>query len=246
MTEKQVALVTGGSRGIGRAICIRLAESGVDVCFNYAHDRAAAEKTVQLCKEKGVDARAYQADITSEESVKELFQTIEEEKKAIQILVNNAGVTKDNLLIRMTKEEFDGVMDVNMRGAFFCTREAAKAMLRQRYGRIISIASIVGVHGNAGQINYAAAKAGLIGMTKTAAKELARKNITVNAIAPGMIDTDMLRKLSEEQRTEMKNRVPAKRLGDPKEVAEAVAFFASPVSAYITGQVLCVDGGMAI
>lgn len=240
------AIVTGGSRGIGRAICVRLAKMGYKVCVNYAGNAAAAEETVALCTQQGVEAFSVQADVSTAEGCETLFALADERFGRVDVLVNNAGVTRDGLLLRMSEEDFDKVLDTNLKGAFFCCKAAAKRMMRQRYGRIINLSSIVGLRGNAGQANYAASKAGLIGLTKSLAKELATRNITVNAIAPGFIATDMTDAMPEAARTATLASIPAGRPGAPEEVAEAAAFFAAETNGYITGQVLCVDGGMAV
>ena len=240
------ALVTGGSRGIGRAICLELARQGANVAVNYAGNAKAAEETVEACKALGVQAVAIQADVADaaacEAMVKEVISTF----GSLQILVNNAGITRDNLILRLTEQDFDAVLDTNLKSAFLCCKEAARRMVRQRYGRIVNLSSVVALRGNAGQTNYAASKAGLIGLTKSLARELAARNVTVNAVAPGFIDTDMTAVLPETVRTGMTQGIPAGRAGQPEDVAQAVAFFAAEQSSYLTGQVLCVDGGMAM
>ena len=230
------ALVTGGSRGIGRAICLELARQGANVAVNYAGNAKAAEETVEACKALGVQAVAIQADVADaaacEAMVKEVISTF----GSLQILVNNAGITRDNLALSISEADFDAVLDTNLKGAFHCCKAAYRPMMRQRYGRIINMSSIVGLRGNAGQANYSASKAGLIGLTKSLAKEL----------APGFIDTEMTAVLPEQAKEAMLKTIPMARLGQPEDVARAVAFFASDEAAYITGQVLCVDGGMAV
>ncbi|MBQ9061687.1 MAG: 3-oxoacyl-[Eubacterium sp.] len=244
--QGQTALVTGGSRGIGRAICIRLAQEGADLVINCAGNISGAEETAKLCEAYGVRTLCIQADISDAQACGEMFAKAKEFGGKIDILVNNAGITRDQLLLRMKEEDYQRVIDVNLTGTFHCMKEASRMMLRQRYGRIISISSVVGVRGNAGQINYAAAKAGIIGMTKSLAKELAAKQITVNAVAPGWIETEMSEAVSDEAKAAFLAQIPAGRPGKPEDIANAVCFLAQPESAYITGQVLCVDGGMAM
>ncbi|MGN0379909.1 MAG: 3-oxoacyl-[acyl-carrier-protein] reductase [Butyrivibrio sp.] len=247
MERRKLALVTGGSRGIGRAICARLAESGMDVVFNYNSNEADAEETMRICREKGVNASAVKADISNPKQCMELVEkALEAGGGYIDVLVNNAGITKDTLIMKMTDEMFDDVIDVNLKGTFMMMRNVSKIMLKQRSGRIINISSIVGVRGNAGQVNYAASKAGIIGMTKSLAKELASRHITVNAVAPGMIDTEMTRSLGDSVREKMIAQIPFGQPGKAEDVANAVAFLAGDESGYITGQVICVDGGMAV
>ena len=242
----KTAVVTGGSRGIGRAICLELARQGANVAVNYAGNSAAAEETVAACQALGVDAFAIQASVADSEAVTAMFQTVLERFGHLDILVNNAGITKDNLALRIKDADFDAVVDTNLKGAFLCMKAAYRPMMKQRYGRIINMSSIVGLRGNAGQANYAASKAGLIGMSKSVAKELASRNVTVNLVAPGFIDTDMTAALPEAAKAAMLQSIPMARLGQPEDVAHAVAFFASDEAAYVTGQVLCVDGGMAV
>ena len=250
MSEQQnfrpAALVTGGGRGIGRAICLELAKAGFDVCINYAASSAAAEQTAEECKAFGVQAVALQADVTNPAECQTLVDTAAKTFGQLDVLVNNAGVNADKLILRMQEADFDKVIDTNLKGAFFCSKAACKLMMRQRYGRIINLSSVVGLHGNAGQSNYAASKAGLIGLTKSLAKEFAARGVTVNAVAPGFIETDMTAAMPEAAKTAALAAVPAGRIGAPAEVAHAVAFLASEEAAYITGQVLCVDGGMGM
>jgi 3-oxoacyl-[acyl-carrier protein] reductase len=242
--EELTAVVTGGSRGIGRAIAEVLAERGFSVCLTYVSKPAQAEAVAEAIRETGGRAAAFPLDVGDTAAVAEFFRARITEKARLGVLVNNAGITRDGLLLRMRDEDFDAVLDTNLKGAFACIREAAKIMTRQRFGRIVNIASVSGETGTAGQANYSAAKAGLIGLTKAAAKELAARNITVNAVAPGFIQTDMTAALSDRIRTEYLSLIPLKRYGTPKDVAEAAAFLASDAAAYITGQVLTVDGGM--
>jgi 3-oxoacyl-[acyl-carrier protein] reductase len=248
-----MALITGASRGIGRAISVALATDGFDLALAYAGDTAAARATQQMCLEAArtaghADARAelFQADIASAPACEELFEAARTSLGDPAILVNNAGITRDNLLMRMSPEDFDAVIAVNLRAAFLFTRLACRPMMKQRKGRIINITSIVGLGGNIGQANYAASKAGLIGLTKTAAKEVATRGITVNAIAPGFIATDMTGALDDKTRESFLATIPLGRPGTPEDVAALAAFLASDAAAYITGQVIPVDGGMTI
>ena len=239
-------VIIGGSRGIGRAICLELARRGANVVFSYAGNTAAAEATRKELEALGVQTRAVQGSVADPAAVKTLIDTAVKELGSLDILVNNAGITRDNLILRLSEEDFDTVLNANLKGAFLCCKEAARRMVRQRYGRIVNLSSVVGLRGNAGQANYAASKAGLIGMTKSLAKELGGRGVTVNAVAPGYIATDMTAALPESVRTEMAKDIPAGRAGQPEDVANAVAFFAAEQSSYLTGQVLCVDGGMAV
>ena len=244
--NESVALVTGGSRGIGRAICLELARQGAAVAVNYAGNEQAAQETVEACRALGVQAEAFQADVSDPAACESLIAQVKERFGRLDILVNNAGVTRDGLLMTANPEDFDKVLDTNLKGAYFCMKAAAKVMMRQRYGRIVNLSSVVGLRGNPGQTGYAASKAGVLGLTKAAAKELASRNITVNAVAPGFIETDMTAVLPEKAKTAMLATIPMAAPGQPEDVARAAAFFARPESAYITGQVLCVDGGMAV
>ena len=241
-----VALVTGGSRGIGRAVCLELARQGAVVAVNYAGNGAAAEETVTLCRALGAEAEAFQADVASPAGCDALAAAVKERFGRLDILVNNAGISRDGLLMTAKEEEVEQTLDTNLKGAYFCARAATKIMLRQKYGRIVCLSSVVGLRGNPGQTAYAASKAGVLGLVKAAAKELAGRDITVNAVAPGCIETDMTAALPEKARQAMLTTIPKGRPGSPEDVARAVAFFAAPESAYITGQVLCVDGGMAV
>ena len=245
-TIRHAALVTGGGRGIGRAVCLALAAQGYDVAVNYAASAAAAEQTAADCRALGVQAVALQADVTDPAACQTLVDTAARTFGRLDVLVNNAGVTADKLLLRMQEEDFDKVISANLKGAFFCCKAACKLMMRQRYGRIVNISSVVGLHGNAGQTNYAASKAGLIGLTKSLAKEFAARGVTVNAVAPGFIGTDMTNAMTDAAKQAAVASIPAGRIGAPEEVANAVAFLASENAAYITGQVLCVDGGMGM
>lgn len=244
--EGKVALVTGASRGIGREIALELAREGASVAVNYAGSEAKALELVDEIKSMGTEAIAIQADVSNSESVNEMVkQTIEQFGK-LDILVNNAGITKDNLLMRMKESEWDDVININLKGVFLCTKAVTRQMMKQRSGRIINISSIVGVSGNPGQANYVAAKSGVIGLTKTSAKELSSRGITVNAIAPGFITTDMTDKLNEEVKSEMLKQIPLSRFGEPKDIARAAVFLSSNDSNYITGQTLHIDGGMVM
>ncbi|MBE5932674.1 MAG: 3-oxoacyl-[acyl-carrier-protein] reductase [Lachnospiraceae bacterium] len=244
--DGKTAIVTGGSRGIGRSICLALAKAGANVVTCYANGADGANETVRLCEELGVKAMAMKADVANYEDVSSMVAKTKEEFGSIDILVNNAGITKDNLMLKMTEADFEQVIDTNLKGAFLFTKDVSKIMLKQRSGRIINISSVVGVFGNAGQVNYAASKAGLIGMTKSVAKELASRGITSNAIAPGFIETDMTAALNETVADEMLKAIPLKRMGTGEDIANAVVFLASDMASYITGQVICVDGGMAM
>ena len=247
MTMKEsVALVTGGSRGIGRAICLELARQGASVAVNYAGNEQAALETVEACRALGAQAEAFRADVSDPAACEELVKAVKDRFGRLDILVNNAGITRDGLLMTAKAEDFDKVLDTNLKGAYFCMKAASKVMMRQRYGRIVSMSSVVGLRGNAGQTSYAASKAGILGLTKAAAKELATRGVTVNAVAPGFIDTDMTAVLPENAKNAMLSTIPMGHPGAPEDVAKAVAFFARPESAYVTGQVLCVDGGMAV
>lgn len=245
-TIQRTAIVTGASRGIGRAICVALASAGINVVVNYVGSAQEAEQTLALCKEKGANAIAVQADVSTEQGCTTLFDTAIEQFGRVDILVNNAGITRDNLMMRLSEQDFDAVINTNLKGAFLCCKKASRSMMKQRWGRIISISSVVGVRGNAGQTNYAASKAGLIGMTKSLAKELGSRGVTVNAIAPGFIDTDMTRALPDAVKESVLPQIPMGSFGKPEDIAAAVAFLASEQAGYITGQVLCVDGGMAM
>ena len=240
------ALVTGGSRGIGRAVCLELARRGANVAVNYAGNAQAAEETVEACRALGAEAFAIQANVADGEQAAGLVTAAIEHFGKLDILVCNAGITKDNLMVRMSEADFDAVLDTNLKGAFHCMKAAYRPMMKQRSGRIIALSSIVGLRGNAGQTNYAASKAGLIGMGKSLAKELAPRGITVNLVAPGFITTDMTAVLPDAAKEALLGSIPMGKLGAPEDVANAVCFFAEDAAAYITGQVLCVDGGMAI
>ncbi len=240
------AIVTGASRGIGREIALLLAKEGARVAVNYSGSKDKADEVVQLITAAGGEAFAIQADVSDADSVKKMVDQTVETFGSIDILVNNAGITKDNLLMRMKEDEWDDVMSINLKGVFLCTKGVTRQMMRQRAGKIVNVASIVGVSGNPGQANYVAAKAGVIGFTKTAAQELASRNINVNAVAPGFITTDMTDALSEEVKNQMLAMIPLGKLGSPEDVAKTVMFLLSDDAAYITGQTIHIDGGMVM
>ncbi|WP_028570981.1 3-oxoacyl-[acyl-carrier-protein] reductase [Desulfonatronum lacustre] len=240
----KTALVTGASRGIGRSAALRLAQDGYQVYLTYVSKPELAEAVQGAIESHGGKAEAFRLDVGDAQAVSAFFQEHVKDKVRLEVLVNNAGMTKDNLIIRMKPADWEAVLRVNLTGSFVCLQEAAKLMIRQRYGRIINISSVVGQMGNAGQANYAASKAGLIGLTKSAAQELASRGITVNAVAPGFIDTDMTSGLSEEIQNVYMERIPMRRFGQAEEIADTVAFLASESAGYITGQVIGVTGGM--
>lgn len=248
--NNRTVVVTGGSRGIGRAICLALAGPDTQIYFNYFSpvdpdaEKAAADETERLVAAANGAAFGKSVDIAVEKEVTDFFQDVIDATGRIDVLVNNAGITKDGLLVRMKESDWDLVLDINLKGAFRCSKIAAKAMMKQRYGRIINISSVVGVTGNAGQANYSASKAGLIGLTKTTARELAPRGITVNAVAPGFIETDMTAALPEKAKDAMLSQVPLGRAGQPEDVAAVVTFLASESASYITGQIIHVSGGM--
>ena len=244
MLKDKVALVTGASRGIGKAIALALAENGAAVAVNYSSSEASAVEVAELIKKNGGKAEIFKARVNVEAEVEEMFSAVEKSLGPVDILVNNAGITKDNLLMRMKTEEWDSVIDVNLKGAFLCTRRAVKGMMKNRYGKIINISSVVGFAGNAGQFNYSATKAGIIGMTKSAALECASRGIRVNAVAPGFIETDMTASLSDDVKAAYMEKIPLKSLGKPEDIANAVVYLASPLSDYMTGQTLHLNGGM--
>jgi 3-oxoacyl-[acyl-carrier protein] reductase len=239
----QTAIVTGASRGIGAAVAKLLGQNGAKVaCVARSADKLA--ETVEAIRQAGGEAEAYSCDVTSRESVEQVVDAVVEKWQKLDILVNNAGLTRDTLMPRMSDDEWDAVINTNLRGSFLFARAASRYMMRQRYGRIINMSSVSGIMGNAGQTNYSASKAGLIGMTRSLARELAGRNVTINAVAPGFILTDMTKAIAAVAMDEAKKRIPAKRLGEPEDVAAAVLFLASPAASYITGHVLTVDGGM--
>ena len=242
----KTAIVNGGSRGIGRAVCLELAKGGANVVLCYAGNESAANDAVAACEALGAKALAVRCDVADAGEVKALVDTAVKAFGRVDILVNNAGITRDGLLITMKEEDFDAVVATNLRGTFLAMRAVARPMMRQRYGRIVNLSSVVGLRGNAGQVNYAASKAGVVGMTKSLAKELASRNVTVNAVAPGFIETDMTAAMPEAAKTATLGAIPMQRLGAAEDVARAVAFLASQEAAYISGQVLAVDGGMSM
>ncbi len=242
----KVAIVTGASRGIGRAIALKFAQSGAKVVINYAGNRQAAEEVLDSITRLNGEALIVQGDVAKSADVEQLVKQTVEHFGRIDILVNNAGITRDNLLMRMKEEDWDAVLNTNLKGIYYCTKAVTKVMMKQRYGKIINMSSVVGVTGNAGQSNYAAAKAGVIGFTKSMAKELASRNINVNAVAPGFIATDMTQDLSDQVKAAMEEKIPLARLGQPDDIGAAVLFLASDFSSYITGQTLHVDGGMVM
>ncbi|MFB5266532.1 3-oxoacyl-[acyl-carrier-protein] reductase [Paenibacillus enshidis] len=242
----KTALVTGASRGIGRSIALALAEAGANVAVNYAGSEHAAADTADLIRAKGVEAITVRADVGKADEAGQLVKQVTDTWGRIDILVNNAGITRDNLIMRMKEEEFDQVIETNLKGVYNCLKAVTRPMMKQRSGRIINISSVVGVLGNAGQANYVAAKAGVIGLTKSAARELSSRQITVNCVAPGFIDTDMTQVLPDEMREKILGDIPLARLGRSEEVAEVVLFLASDASSYMTGQTLHVDGGMVM
>lgn len=242
----KTAIVTGGSRGIGRAIALKLAEEGANIVVNYTSNSSMADETVEEIKKMGREALAIKADVSNSDDVKNLVKEAEKNFSNIDILINNAGITRDTLLIRMKDEDWDKVMDVNLKGTFLCTKLVGKKMMKQRSGKIVNITSVVGIMGNAGQANYSASKAGVIGFTKSTAKELSSRGINVNAVAPGFIQTEMTDKLSEEVVENYTKNIPLGKLGKPEDVANVVAFLCSQEAAYLTGQVINVDGGMVM
>lgn len=244
MLTGKAALVTGASRGIGRAIALALADAGANVAVNYAGSEQAAEEVVQAIRAKGREAIKIQANVGDAQQVEDMVKQVLEAFGKLDILVNNAGITRDNLLMRMKEEEFDEVISINLKGVFNCIKAVTRPMMKQRSGRIINISSVVGVLGNAGQANYVAAKAGVIGLTKSAARELSSRHITVNCIAPGFIETDMTDKLPENMKSALLGQIPLGRMGAAKEIASVAAFLASDAASYMTGQTLHVDGGM--
>ena len=246
MEEKKVVFVTGASRGIGKEVALKYAENGYNVVINYASDKTDVESLKKEFEEKNVETIIEKADVTNSNQIEELVKKAIEKFGKIDVLVNNAGITKDNLLMRMSKEEFDKVIEVNLKGTYIVTKAVTKYMMKKRQGAIINLSSVVGVAGNAGQCNYSASKAGIIGFTKSVAKELASRNIRANAVAPGFIATDMTQVLPDAVKENIHNQIPLKRMGTAKEVANLIYFLGSEESSYITGQVINIDGGMVM
>ena len=246
ISEGRVAIVTGGGRGIGRAIVARLADEGADVAIFYRSNDAAAEETAQKVRDAGAQCELFKGDVASPEDVEALFEGVSDAFGRVDILINNAGITRDNLMLRMKEDEFDGVLRTNLKGTYLCTRAALRPMVRARWGRIVNVGSVVGLVGNAGQANYAASKAGIIGFTKSVAREVAQRGITVNAVAPGYVETELTGGLPEGVKDQILAQVPTGRFGEPEEVAEVVAFLSGEGAGYITGQTIAVDGGMTM
>lgn len=244
--QDKVALVTGASRGIGFAIAQRLGAAGARIVINDMVFREGFEAIIEAMKAVGAEARTYESNVTDPAQVEKMFQTIQEEWDGVDILVNNAGITRDGLLMRMSDDQWDSVLNVNLKGAFLCSRAAIRGMMRKRWGRIINLSSVVALAGNPGQVNYAASKAGLIGLTRTLSKEVAARNITVNAVAPGFIATDMVEVLSDEMKAKVMERIAMGRFGTAEDVAGVIAFLASQEASYVTGQVVGIDGGLSL
>lgn len=238
------ALITGGSRGIGRAIALELAKEGVNVAITYISNKGMAKEVIDKVEEYGVKGIAIKADVSNEEEINNLIKIVNGDIGGIDILVNNAGITKDNLLIRMNSEDWDDVINTNLRGVYLCTKAVVRGMMKRRYGKIVNIASVVGISGNVGQGNYSASKAGIIGFTKSIAKELGSRGININGVAPGFVETDMTDVLNEKIKSEMLNQIPLKRFAKPEDIADVVVFLCSEKANYITGQIINVDGGM--
>lgn len=244
--EGKVAVVTGGGRGIGRAVAVRLGLQGASIAIFYRSNDAAAEQTAELVRQAGGKCKTFKGDVSSAADVEALFKHVNQALGPVDILINNAGITRDNLLMRMKDSEFDEVIHTNLYGIYYCTRAVLRSMVRARYGRIINMSSVVGLSGNAGQANYAASKAGIIGFTKSVAREVANRGITVNAIAPGYIQTELTGELPDAVKQQILGQIPAGRFGEPEDIAEVVAFLARQEAGYITGQTINIDGGMVM
>lgn len=242
----RVAVVTGGGRGIGRAIAVRLAEEGANVAISYRANDGAAEETAELVRKSGVECRIFKGDVASPADVNALFKDVHDAFGRVDILVNNAGTTRDNIMLRMKEEEFDEVLRTNLKGTYLCTRAVLRPMVRARWGRIVNVSSVVGIVGNAGQANYAASKAGIIGFTKSVAREVAQRGVTVNAVAPGYVETELTGGLPEAVKGQILDQVPVGRFGEAEEIAEVVAFLCGEGAGYVTGQTIAVDGGMVM
>ena len=242
----RVALVTGGSRGIGRALALRLAAEGADVAISYRSNEAAAEETAEAVRKAGVRCEVFRGNVADPRDVQVVFKDVNDAFGRLDILINNAGTTRDNIMLRMKEDEFDEVLSTNLKGTYLCTQAALRPMIRARWGRIVNISSVVGLMGNAGQANYAASKAGIIGLTKSVAREVAGRGITANVVAPGYVETELTGKLPEKIKKQIREQVPASRFAAAEEVAEAVAFLAGEGAGYITGQTIAVDGGMTM